>query len=229
MKNKNEKTVGILGGYGPLATSLFFNQIIQKTQTESDKDHLHIIVDCNPKIPSRARAYLFDEESPISYMIESLENMKDAGCDFFVCPCNSAHYFLRNAVLPIPMLDMISSTVTDICNSGKKKVVLIGSEVTIGSQMYQKEASEYKDIEIVSHGNLEEMRFIIEAGKTQKNLEKAKYLLRQIISHYKHKGFDGIIYGCTEFPLVLDSKESELYVFDTVEILSRKTVEYAKK
>ena len=46
-----EKIIGILSGMGPVATRDLFANIIQLTPAQKDQDHLHIIIDNNPKIP----------------------------------------------------------------------------------------------------------------------------------------------------------------------------------
>lgn len=220
------KNVGILGGYGPYATSLFFETLINDTPAERDWDHLHVIIENNPRIPSRNRAYLFGEESPLPYMIEGIENLKKCGAEFFVCPCNSAHYYLRDAELPLPMLDMISLTVARQSREGYKKSLLLGSEITLRSGMYEKDAERY-GVEVIPYENESEVRFIIEAGKTKKNLTEAQRILQNIISYAEHKGFSCVIFGCTELALVISPDRIEFPILDTVTILSQETVKYA--
>lgn len=220
------KNVGVLGGYGPYATSLFFETLINDTPAEKDGDHLRVIIENNPRIPSRARAYLFNEESPLPYMIAGIENLKKCGAEFFVCPCNSAHYFLRDAELPLPMLDMISLTVARQSREGYKKSLLLGSEITLRSGMYEKDASGY-GVEVVPYENESEVRFIIEAGKTKRNLTEAQHILQKIVSHSERKGFSCVIFGCTELALVINPNRIEFPILDTINILSQETVKYA--
>ena len=51
-----EKVVGILGGMGPEATIDLFAKIVEETHAKCDEDHLRIIIDNNPKMPSRQDA-----------------------------------------------------------------------------------------------------------------------------------------------------------------------------
>ncbi len=48
-----QKTIGILGGMGPFATIDLFQKIVQNTPALIDQEHLHIIINNNPKIPPR--------------------------------------------------------------------------------------------------------------------------------------------------------------------------------
>lgn len=47
------KTIGIIGGMGPLAAADMMHKIISCTPAKIDQEHLHIIVDNNPQIPAR--------------------------------------------------------------------------------------------------------------------------------------------------------------------------------
>ena len=55
---QGEKTVGIIGGMGPEATVEFMRRVIAATPARDDRDHLHMLVDNNPKIPSRIAAII---------------------------------------------------------------------------------------------------------------------------------------------------------------------------
>lgn len=45
------KTVGIIGGMGPLATVDLFGKIVNLTDAKCDNDHIHILIDNNTYIP----------------------------------------------------------------------------------------------------------------------------------------------------------------------------------
>ena len=106
-----EKTIGILGGMGPEATLDLFSKIIANTPAAKDQDHLRVVIDSNPKVPDRTAAILRGGESPVPAMKAGIQALKQAGADFVVIPCVSAHFFLdelqREATLPIlSMLDV---------------------------------------------------------------------------------------------------------------------------
>ncbi len=99
-------TVGILGGMGPYATLAFYQCILDNTPAQKDWEHLRLIIDSNPKIPSRTRAFLFGEADPVPMMARSAKSLQEAGADFVVLPCNSAHYFLPRVreIVDVPFL-----------------------------------------------------------------------------------------------------------------------------
>ena len=57
------RVVGVIGGMGPEATVDLMRRVIAKTQAEDDQDHVHLLVESNPKIPSRI-AHLIEGTGP---------------------------------------------------------------------------------------------------------------------------------------------------------------------
>jgi len=112
----NEKVVGIIGGMGPEATIDLMQRLIRLTPAANDVDHIHAIVDNDPKIPSRIKAIIDGEgESPEQHLVEMARRLESFGADFLVLPCNTAHYYyhaLQDSV-HIPVLNMIELTVND--------------------------------------------------------------------------------------------------------------------
>src|SRR5271163_5103637 len=124
------RAVGIIGGMGPEATVDLMRRVIAKTPARDDQDHIHLIVESNPKIPSRI-AHLIEGSGPdpTPELIRIAVNLQRAGADALAIPCNTAHAYadsIRRAV-SIPLLDMVSLTVEKIAASGRTRVGLLAS------------------------------------------------------------------------------------------------------
>ncbi len=229
MEIEKSSVIGVLGGYGPYATVEFYRLLLQNTTAKKDWDFNHIIIDSNPRIPSRARAYLFNEASPVEYMKEGINRLKKAGADFFVCPCNTAHFFLRKIKddFPLPFVDMVNATIEEILKHKIKSIGIIGSEVTVLSQLYEKELVKH-NIRVENVNDLSDVRFIIEAAKQNKNLKIAKQKMLNIIKTFSKLNVDAVIYACTELLIVLPINECSLKVFETSDILAKKAIKKTK-
>ena len=107
-----KKTIGIIGGMGPLATADLFTKIINLTKASKDSDHIHILIDNNPKIPDRTSAILYGTESPLPYLIESANRLVSAGADFLIIPCITSHGFYDELSdnVSIPILNIAEET-----------------------------------------------------------------------------------------------------------------------
>ena len=67
----SEKTVVILGGMGLNATVDILKRIIRLTPAKDDVDHIHCLVDNDPKVPSRIKALIEgNRENPGPYLAE---------------------------------------------------------------------------------------------------------------------------------------------------------------
>ena len=106
------KTVGVLGGLGPAATADFFSKLVTATPAATDQDHLHIIIDNNPKVPNRNEAVAGTGVSPAPVLAEMASRLEVAGADFLVMVCNAAHAF-QDAITDaasVPFVSIIEET-----------------------------------------------------------------------------------------------------------------------
>src|SRR5205085_11559342 len=91
-----QKVDGIIGGMGPLATVDLMNKIIFYTPAKKDQDHIHIIVDNYSQIPDRTTAILGKGTDPAPFIIQSAQRLENAGADFLVIACNTAHFYFNS-------------------------------------------------------------------------------------------------------------------------------------
>ena len=103
-----KKSLGILGGMGPLATVDLFRQIVTLTEAACDNDHIRIYIDNNSRIPDRTAAILSGGPDPVPEMLDALRHLEACGADLVIMPCNTAHYFLPRlqAQTALPILSM---------------------------------------------------------------------------------------------------------------------------
>ena len=86
--------VGILGGMGPEATVDLMRRVIAATPARDDCDHLHMIVDCNPDVPSRIAALVEGTgENPAPELARMAQRLETAGAGMLAIACNTAHAY----------------------------------------------------------------------------------------------------------------------------------------
>lgn len=104
------KRVGIIGGMGPEATVLLMQKLLRSVHAIDDADHIPLIVDQNPQVPSRI-AYLIDGTGidPAPTLATMAANLERAGAQAIAMPCNTAHQFAPEirAAITVPFLDMV--------------------------------------------------------------------------------------------------------------------------
>lgn len=223
---RKEKVVGILGGMGPYATLDFFKKILDLTPAKKDWEHLRMIIDNNVKIPSRTRAILYQEKSPVQDITKSINNLAKIGADFVVLPCNSAHFFYEEVItnIKIPWLNMVQIISKYI---KKDKPLILGGYITVKKKLYSKYINNSVYLDDEENGYVSQI--IEEVKLTSKLSNISRKNLFKIISKYKDKA-DSIILACTELPIVIkDRYINNLEIFDTNLIYAQATIDYAKK
>jgi aspartate racemase len=230
------KKCGIIGGVGPGATIDLFRLIVKHTPAVKDQEHLRVFIDNHPQIPDRTEALLEGGELPDKYFVESINILKNAGADFIVCPCNTAHIFLRKLREPLDfnLIDMIEETVRYLRDNHIMKAGLLSTSGTAKTGIYQETAGNH-GIEILipdEDGIRNEMEAIygkegIKAGARFEKSNKNKSIFRDIIQDFRRKGAMAAIMGCTEIPLCLDHHDSGIRLINPTEILALAVVRYA--
>jgi len=231
--NSLNKTIGIIGGMGPLATVKLFEKIVLLTNAETDQEHLHILVDNNTSIPDRTDFILGKTSTnPIEQLILSAKKLESMGADFLIMPCNTAHYFFNDLVkaVTIPVVNMIEETAKYICETYENinTVGLLSTEATANKQLYENIFNNYGlniiKPSIESQNNITELIYSIKSGIEYKYISKVYSVMKEI----ENKGTDLFILGCTELPIAVDLYKIEGTFIDTLEILALKSIEYAK-
>lgn len=134
------KTIGIVGGMGPLATCDLYQKIIQVTQADKDQEHVRVCIDGNTRIPDRTAAILHKGRDPLPQMIKSAVRLEGMGADVLIMPCNTAHYFYKKLLpfVDIPFLNMLEETADAAVKMGITKAGLLATDGTVKSGVYEK-------------------------------------------------------------------------------------------
>ena len=136
----SKKTIGILGGMGPLATADLCRKITLHTIAATDQEHPRVVIDSNTDIADRTAALLHGGADPVPEMAKSARRLESIGADFLVMPCNTAHCFYDPvaAAGAIPVLHMIVLTRDALLSHGVKTAGLLATDGTIETGVYQK-------------------------------------------------------------------------------------------
>ncbi len=91
MDIKINKTLGVLGGLGPMSSVYFYEMLTEHTSAESDQQHLNILLSSRADTPDRT-AYIMgrSEDNPIHTMLSEVSKLIAAGADIIAIPCNKS-------------------------------------------------------------------------------------------------------------------------------------------
>lgn len=197
--------IGVLGGMGTYATINLFNQYAEVFKAEKEWDRPRIIIDNRCTMPSRVKAFLYNEnrEELVNQMSQSMKYLSDAGATRIILACNTSHLFLEEIYKKIPeiknkVLNIIDICVNKIKDDNIKEVYLLGSEGTIDSKIYQN-ALEKHNIRCIVPTKEEYylIRECIEAVKQNKYSDDIKIKFLNLINKS-----NCCILGCSELPIL---------------------------
>jgi len=228
-----EKTIGIMGGMGPEAGADLFLKIVAATPAKRDQDHLHVIMDSNPKAPSRVAALLEGGEDPTPVLQATARNLERAGADFLVIACNTAHFFhdrIAQAVR-IPLLHIADETVAEIFRRYPRvqTVGILGSDATVRLRLYH-DRLEAKGLKAISPSNADQeiVQRAIDSVKAGDKGEIVRANVRMVAERLAEQGAELLLTGCTELPLVLRDGDVSVPVLDPTEVLAQAAVRLAR-
>ena len=214
---------------GPEATVDFCATVIAMTPAKTDQDHVHMIVDNDPSIPPRQDAILRGGEDPGPAMAAMARRLQDAGADFLVMPCNTAHAF-KTAVTgaaSIPLLSIIDVTVA-ACRD-YSTVGLLTTEGCLRSGVYQEATAALgQDLVVPAPAELTEFTELVFRIKQGDKSEPVAQGMLRIVAALQARGVQAIIAGCTEIPLVLNKSMLDVPMISSTDELARQTIAYAR-
>lgn len=223
-----DKIAGVIGGMGPEATVDFMARVIAATPASTDQDHVRLLVDQNPKVPSRQDAQAGKGEDPGPTLVAMAKGLEQAGADFLVMPCNAAHVFaepVRNAV-SIPFVSIIDVSV-DACRQ-HEGIGVLTTPGCLHAGLYQ-EALAAAGLAAVLPDDAEvtELMRLVAALKAGARDDSIARGMQSLAAALVDRGAQAIVAACTEIPLVLAPAMLEVPLVSSTDVLARATVAIA--
>lgn len=226
------KTIGIMGGMGPMATVDLMKKIILATPASKDQEHIPMLVDNNSQIPDRTKAIMGQGASPAPEMVKTAKRLMMAGADFIIIACNTAHYFLPE-ILPqisIPVLSIIDVTTNSALEKGFKSVGLLATTGTVSTGLYQKKL-EASGIQCITPPTDKQHLIddMIYQGVKANNENYDTRAVKELLAEMQNAGAEAFILGCTEVPVAVSMYKLQGEFIDATDELAKAAVKFAKE
>jgi aspartate racemase len=229
-----EKIVGVIGGMGPEATVDFMHRLIAATPARDDTDHLRVLVDNNPKVPSRIAALIEQNgEDPTSALCEMAQKLEAHGADFLVIPCNTAHYYLPAIAqsVHIPLLDMVGLSIEKLTAIRPKptRVGVLASPAVRLIGLYESRMEEAGLTAIFPNPEHEAALLdIIRAVKAGQLKQHHQQRYDEIAGTLSEEGAEVLLIACTELSVMGPLHSTTLRAMDALDALVEATVRTAR-
>lgn len=231
----SDKAVGILGGMGPSATVDLMARIIRATPALDDCDHVRLIVDSNPQVPSRIRALIEGTgESPLPCLVEMARKLEAWGADFLAMPCNTAHHYHAaiQAAVSVPLLNMVQLTVQRVLEDRPeiKRVGLLASPAVKRIGLFEDRFST-AGVTLLYPGNdlQDALLECIRQIKAGTHGTAAVRTMERAARHLVTRGAGVLVVACTELSIVAEGLSAIAEWYDSAQVLAESIVRVARQ
>ncbi len=225
------RRIGIIGGMGPEATIALMQRIHAATLAEDDSDHIPLMVDMNPSVPSRIKHLIegggFDPGPVLAQMAAGLEA---SGAEALVMPCNTAHHYAHwiEEAAGIPLLHMPRLTcvrLAELVPPGSE-IGVLASPATNQIRLFQSLLAEVRLTAIYPKDEAPILACIRRIKRSGPSPEELTFLENQSADLARH-GAAAILIGCTEFSLLTAQIKAPVQIIDALEVLADTTIYFA--
>lgn len=166
-----------------------------------------------------------------AHLGQTAQRLADAGCDFFICPDNTAHIALEapGPPLPLPGLHIAEIVAARAKADGRRRVGLLGTMWTMSGPVYPaafaRAGIEMKTPHTRDQTLINDVIFNELCRGVLKDESRAAYVA--IIESLKREGCDAVALCCTEIPLLITPDVSPLPTLDSTRLLAHAAVAVA--
>ena len=225
------RRVGILGGMGPEATILIMQKVLAGVKARDDSDHIPLIVDQNPQVPSRI-AHLIEGtgEDPGPVLANMAQRLVAGGAQALAMPCNTAHHYAGaiRAAVAVPLLDMIGLSVAHAASMVARGGVVgvLASPAVRKVGLFDAMLAEQGLSALYAQDEAMTLAAIRQI-KAQGPQPQARQTLLAASTELLHRGAMVQMIACTEFSLIPEAVSPKVTAFDTLDRLVAEIISFS--
>jgi aspartate racemase len=227
------KTIGLIGGMSWESSIEYYRIINQRVRellggTHSAKS---IMVSLDfAEIEALQEKGNWDEATLM--LVQAAQQVEYGGADFVLICTNTMHKMAPEvqSQINIPLLHIADATAEAIKNLSIYKVGLLGTLYTMEGDFYRGKLENQHGLEVIVPDDKDRQvvhQVIFEELVKGVISSESKRKYQQIIHKLVNKGAQGIILGCTEIGLLIDSEDASVPLFDTTVIHAEAAVKEA--
>jgi aspartate racemase len=225
------KSLGVLGGMGPKATSVFFDKVIENTEAHMDQDHIDMIILSHATLPDRTMSILeHQEEAFLESIKKDIMLLEYAGVANIALTCNTAHYFHEQmqAMTDVNIINMVDETIKSIYlkYGADSKVGILATNGTRSSGIYKYGCHKYNLEPYFPDADVQDQIMSIIYNDVKGELVvSSNNKLEEIIKNLIYKEHcQCVILACTELSCIKLSSDVAKYSIDAMDVLVEKSI-----
>lgn len=218
------KTLGLIGGMSWQSTVPYYQLINECVARQLGGLHSARLILWNmdfEAVASLQRQQRWSEAGQV--MADAAVKLQHAGAEAIVICTNTMHKLVPDMLpaLQIPVLHIADTTALAIQQAGLRKVALLGTRFTMEDSFYVSHLREKYALEVIvpdaaARQLVHDIIFNELCIGVAKETSRVQY--REIMAALVKQGAEGIIFGCTEIPLLVNQSDVSVPVFDTTSL-----------
>jgi len=227
------KVIGLIGGMSWNSTLEYYRIINESFAIRLGGLHSAPLILYNLDFDEIQRAQHEDRWDDLANILVDAGNaVKRAGADFLIICTNTMHKVADDVEeeVGLPLLHITDVTGDAIREQGLHRIGLLGTRFVMKESFYQERLRDRFAIEVIVPGedDIDTIHQIIynELCESKVNAS-SRCVCANIVSKLVNKGAEGIVLGCTELPLLIQSGDINAPIFDTTQLHAEAAVNLA--
>lgn len=226
------KTLGLIGGTSWHSTIDYYRYINERVNTHfgDNTNPPLLIYNLNQSLIHQYQI-VSNWNAIAELLIKAGKSLQNAGAESLMFCANTPHKVYNSVAsqMNIPIIHIADATANAINLKGLKKVCFLGTKYTMEEDFVTQRIRE-NGIEVIVPENkiiIEELHRIIQKELTFGIItSKSKEFIMKVIGSLVNLGAEGVVLGCTEFPLIIKEDNLEISVFNSTKIHANSGVEF---
>lgn len=221
--------VGIVGGLGPLAGAMFYEELIAATGGATDQDHLPVVLISDPAIPSRSSCLLEGGPSPAPALRRVINRLAASGAEVVAVPSTTTHAFFEefSDVDGVECVDLVYEVGVWLSERNWGATAVFGTTASRKAGVYERCAQGKVEWVYPNRDGQERVQGIIDGVKGGVPVGEAVEALRDEMRRPWCRRVEGVLLACTELSGIGRGVRWEREVVGASEILAAATVRAA--
>lgn len=225
------RKIGLIGGLSWFSTNTYYDRIQHGVQAKlGNQASAPMVIDSLDSSGLLRLSGAEDWAYAATQLAESARRLEGAGATAIVIGANSMHKVYDDVAraVSVPVLHIAECVAQRMVEKGCKKAALLGTRNVMLESFYRQKLIA-RDIELLAPNmaRVDTLDRIIYGelvlGKATRQSERE---LKSMITELEQDGAEGIVLGCTELEMIVDTDANILPIFDCTAIHAERTVEW---
>ena len=231
-KDNNMKMIGLIGGVSWFSTMIYYDRLNRLVFQKLGGQNCAKMLLYNLNFEDILKYQISNEyQKEADVLINAAKTLENAGSDFILICSNTTNKTAKSVAesTSIPIVDIIDLTAEHVANQGLLNVGLLGTKSVMQGDYYKSRFEPYNITLHIPNSNdcdmIDDVIYNELDHGIVKSSSKDEYI--RVVEYLDASGCEAVIMGCTEIPILIGQKDTEIKLIDSVQLHVNKAVELA--